>query len=306
MSLSSSWRRLAWRRAVGSLGTGGARRGMTLVETIVVIAILSLLAALTWPAVQAVRESGRRLQCQNNLRQIGLALHSFHTAQNHFPPGRDGFQGRDHSWATAILPHLERADLRQRYDSQKPWHDGLARRPKHPFPELSSAVLPGTNAAVAATSLAVFQCPTSDNWPGCTDYGGSYGSTLTGLPPGFGLTEGWSAGVLVAVNLDIPADARREAVNLSDVRDGAAHTFMVLEDADVPPEEGGLWANGHNCFAHDEGRINSQRSNEIFSNHPGGANGLFTDGRVQFLRADLAVAIVGALCTRAGGESIRE
>jgi hypothetical protein len=247
------------------------------------------------------------MQCQNNLRQIGQALLLYHTTYGRFPPGRDGFQGRDHSWATAILPQLERAELRRLYDYNKPWHDGLTTRPGHPFPALEDIhITPSTNAAVAATSLAVFQCPTGDNWPGCTDYGGNYGSTLTGLRPGFGRGEGWSAGVLVAVNLTIPADARREAVNLSDVRDGASNTFLVLEDADLPPDEGGLWANGHNCFAHDGGRINAERSNEIFSNHRGGAHGLFTDGRAQFLREAMDPRILGALCTRARGESTRE
>jgi prepilin-type processing-associated H-X9-DG protein len=268
--------------------------------------IVGLLVALILPAMQAVRESGRKMQCGNNLRQIGQALLLYHTTQGRFPAGRDGFRDRDHSWATAILPQLEQAELRRGYDYNKPWHHGLTRRPEHPFPELSSAILPGSNAAVAATSLAVFQCPSGDNWPGCTDYGGNYGSTLTGLPAGFGRREGWSAGVLISVNLTIPSDAPRQAVNLSDVRDGAAHTFIVLEDTDVPPDEGGLWANGHNCFAHDGGQINSQRSNEIFSEHPGGAHGLFADGRVQFLREQMAASIVGALCTRAHSDVIRE
>jgi type II secretory pathway pseudopilin PulG len=283
-----------------------SRAAFTAVETLVAIGILSLLAALLFPALQACRESARRAHCTNNLRQIGTALILFQTIQGHFPPGRDGYYERDHSWCTAILPQLEWTDLRQRYDYGRPWHDGLARRPAHPFPGLGGIVLPGTNAEVAATSLAIFQCPSGENWPGCTDYGGNYGSTLTGLPPGFGRTEGWSAGVLVAVNLAVPEDAPRHAVNLSDVRDGAAHTFIVLEDADVPPDQGGLWANGHNCFAHDGGRINGQRSNEIFSNHPGGAHALFTDGRAQFLRDDMEPAILGALCTRARSDAIRE
>src|SRR5215468_3401179 len=63
------------------------RRGFTLIELLVVIAIIAVLIALLLPAVQAAREAARRAQCVNNLKQIGIALHNYHTANDCFPPG---------------------------------------------------------------------------------------------------------------------------------------------------------------------------------------------------------------------------
>jgi prepilin-type N-terminal cleavage/methylation domain-containing protein len=83
--------------------------GFTLVELLVVIAILGILIALLLPAIQAVRESSRRTQCQNNLRQFGVAMQVYHEAQGHFPPAfsKPGNWG----WSVWILPQLEEGAL---------------------------------------------------------------------------------------------------------------------------------------------------------------------------------------------------
>ena len=84
------------------------RRGLTLLELLVVIAIVGLLVALLLPAVQQAREAGRRTACQNNLKQIGLALHNYHDAHGSFP---FGFNDREWLWSAMILPQIEQSAL---------------------------------------------------------------------------------------------------------------------------------------------------------------------------------------------------
>ena len=90
------------------------RRAMTLVELLVVIAIIGILVALLLPAIQAAREAGRRTSCQNNLRQIALAVHGYQVAKGHFPPSAlftpgSAIATNNQSWSIhgRILPYLE-------------------------------------------------------------------------------------------------------------------------------------------------------------------------------------------------------
>src|SRR5262245_60462030 len=104
------------------------RRGFTLIELLVVIAVIAILVSLLLPAVQQAREAARRTQCRNNLKQIGLALHNYHTACNMFPPGyvagapypatTNGW-----SWCAQILPHLDQTPLYEKINFQLPVED---------------------------------------------------------------------------------------------------------------------------------------------------------------------------------------
>ena len=92
------------------------RPGFTLVELLVVIAIIGVLVALLLPAVQAAREAARRMQCTNNLKQMGLALQNYHSARGHFPPGAliEGACCKEPSktgWSLEILPYMENQNL---------------------------------------------------------------------------------------------------------------------------------------------------------------------------------------------------
>lgn len=161
------------------------RRAFTLIEMLVTIGILSILAALFLPAVQSAREAARRTQCQGNLHQIGLALHSYHASANSFPPSvttrtppGGSVYGGFYSVQDRILPYLDQAPLYNAINYATgtwPIDTYLA-----PTPSLY-AELNGANATAYHTGVGVFLCPSDggqftsagNNYRGCTGVGPS-------------------------------------------------------------------------------------------------------------------------------------
>lgn len=272
------------------------RRGFTVLELLVVIFVIGILVGLTLPAVQAAREAGNRARCVNNLRQIGLALSMYESVYRSFPAGHDGFESREHSWCTAILPFLEQAGWYERYDYDRAWNDG-------------------SNAQIANNTLPVFLCPsTGHTFEGAIDYGGVYGVGLDSpfpdaipqyLTPRFGNGYGLDQGVLTGINIAKSfGQMRQTPIRLSEIRDGLSHTVLVGEDARRPAWEGGQWANGHNCFSYSGKSINTNPSNDFFSQHGSGAHALLADGSAIYLNNNVSLQVLVALCTRDQGEGI--
>lgn len=251
----------------------------TLVELLVVISIIGTLIALLLPAVQAVREASRRMQCHNNLHQIGLALHNYHAAFRKLPPGAIEVRpqvrnGKQLAWSAFVLPFLEQSSVYEGIDFEYPFD--------HP-----------RNAEAGATAIETYLCPSTPRaiprhrGRGATDYGGIYGERIVSrnFPP---------RGVMIH---DHP-------IRFRDIIDGASTTLVIAEDANFPD---GQWINGRNLF--DQAfPINRapEFENDIRSFHPAGANGLFADGSVQFLDENMDLELLAALCTRNGRENIAD
>jgi prepilin-type N-terminal cleavage/methylation domain-containing protein/prepilin-type processing-associated H-X9-DG protein len=169
------------------------RSGFTLIEALVVVSILGLLATLLLPAVQSSREAARRLQCENNLKQIGLALHSYEAANRCFPlnwgnrrvdPGLGRpwvTGGRPYSALTRLLPYLERQPLYASINFQ--WEtfsdkEGPDDGPAFPFPQ---------NTTAYTTVVSAYLCP-SDGEDGPTPHGCNYRGNY-GVGPHIGTNQ---------------------------------------------------------------------------------------------------------------------
>ena len=233
----------------------GGRSAFTLIELLVVIAIIGVLVALLLPAVQQVRAAARRSQCQNNLKQIGLALHQFHDAQGAFPPARlvaDGVRtlssdgtttGVDEpSWLIHILPHLEQSALYSQWDLYKPFGQQTLTARQSVVQTFLCPERHGGTSPVAPDSVVVITlpcgCPGGVQYiPGgaVVDYVGNQGDLspgATGQPTDF-YWGGQGTGVIVSSH---PKSGSAGTINdwedkvaIRDITDGTSNTVMVGE-----------------------------------------------------------------------------
>jgi len=270
------------------------RRGFTLVELLVVVAVIGALVALLLPAVQAARESSRRSRCASNLRQQGLALLGFEGEHRTLPIGcLDCLEPpkRFHSWNSQLLPWLEQAALRKQLDFSVPSYEA-------------------PNIGIGGVSLDVFLCSSTLEqeatsvtglWKkgAFTDYGGIYGVGGNGQDK---VDEEWNKQLLKGDALGV--FVYDEAVAFKDVVDGTSHTVASAELLGRRRAEC-EWVNGNNIFAQDvETPVNNavNTSVGIGSPHSGGAQVVFCDGHVAFLSEQMEQRALNAILTRAGEE----
>ena len=288
--------------------SGGARRspagGFTLVEVLVVIAIIGILIALLLPAVQAAREAARRMQCSNNLKQIGLAIHNYHGSYGVFPPAYSRRPG--HSMLAFILPYLEQGPVYDAYRWDLAWDDPA-------------------NDPATHVNIEVFLCPTADAG---RNYVSDY-ATCEYIINNQARRDLISSGAISErCNWDglfekgDPGDDYAPANSMAVVRDGLSNTFMLFEDAGRPIEYYGGKATGRTDVSGDKWAdwesefwihlicggspiINCTNNNEIYSFHPTGANFLYGDGSVHFHPETIDSETLVSLFTRAAGDAVR-
>ena len=308
--------------ALNTIGIEAARRrnGFTLIELLVVIAIIGILVALLFPAVQAVRESARRVHCQNNLRQIGLGLQNHLASKRSFPPAA-AFKPAASSWVPHVLPFVEQVNLYHAYHIQLDWF--------HP-----------DNYDAIATPISLLNCPSTPVESNRMDDSYGFDLAITDYAPIVYVADS----VYDAGYAPKPPDSRGsmcvdEWVRSAEVVDGLSHTMMITEDvgrpvfytrAGIGPENndpgggnfavvdghvyGAGWADSaspiplHGFTADGLSvpgpiAINATNNNEAFSFHPAGVNALFTDGSVHFLAELIDIRVYAELVTRAGGET---
>jgi prepilin-type processing-associated H-X9-DG protein len=293
------------------------RQGFCLVELLAVFAAVGILCAILLPAVLAAREASRRILCLNNLKQVGLGLYQYHSAVGSLPMGYVALSNPDPlrtspgwSWAALILPFLE----------QTPLHGSA----NYNLPVEATA-----NYTVRVTALNVYICA-SDRDSGRYTVVRNGGASITDFH-----TSSYAACYGAGLEIDDAPDQgnglfrRNLVVNFAAITDGLGTTIAVgergaclirtpwagvpnggisvLSDDSTIGEYGAIGQGGELIMAHaDRATLNGEGTgpDDFYSPHTGGANFLFADGAVRFVRQTIQQSVYHAICTRNLGEIV--
>ncbi|MCA8992526.1 MAG: DUF1559 domain-containing protein [Planctomycetaceae bacterium] len=278
-----------------------SKRGFTAIELMVVMAIIAILIALLLPAVQQAREAARRTQCNNNLLQIGIAMHAYHNFHQAFPPGtsdvqgpvRDDGKGYKMSWVAQILPFLDESNAYNRIDFTRSAYDQQ-------------------DQDLISYRLATFSCPSSG---GSSSYAGCYND--------------------IEAPLDVNNDGMlflNSSVRLRDVTDGQRHTLLLGEsgaslswlhgtgstlrnmDGFSDPGSSNYDTSGRNYYEAPPERPQTTETGEpvdadlivggFGSAHGSGGNFCFVDGTVRFISSYADQTVLLRIANRHDGQLI--
>jgi prepilin-type N-terminal cleavage/methylation domain-containing protein/prepilin-type processing-associated H-X9-DG protein len=319
-----------------SLSTNDWRRrgGFTLVELLVVIAIIGVLVALLLPAVQSAREAARRMQCSNNMRQLGISLQNYHDVNNWFPLNYRPVPGGTYSWMQSILPFIEQQALYSQIT-------------------IGGTVKLANNTLVANTVIKTYRCPSdgltrnglmtnaSDGGgtKAVTNYkascGGYWPWTVVNLQnvrwpdgqspnsPSNGLL--YCDGIMCSNSYSNAASSTnpgmgvvyKNTTRLQTITDGTSNTFAVGEC--IPAwSQWSWWYNQNAAVATCGIPLNYRRGIDkleqyvgswnrnysFYSLHPAGANFAMCDASVRFIPDSINLATYRALATVEAGDLI--
>jgi prepilin-type N-terminal cleavage/methylation domain-containing protein/prepilin-type processing-associated H-X9-DG protein len=302
------------------------RSAFTLIELLVVIAIIAILVGLLLPAVQKVREAAARIKCQNNLKQIGLAYHSYAGANNQaFPPAMITNPNTTVGWGIFPLPYMEQDNLYRQYNFSAPFF----------YVNTAFGI---NNQAVANTSIPLYNCPSAPvrqpysytfNYPGYPPT--SWQAAAADYTPLAGVSQSL-IGYLGLTTTSLGGALQRDVASpILSISDGTSNTILLAEVAG----KNTLWQNGVqngtlSGFSGGEGGwadatssgsslygssadglvtpgtcgVNCSNDYGLYAFHTGGANVLMCDGSVRFVSSGTSIVTLAAMVTRSGGEAV--
>ncbi|HTM54566.1 MAG TPA: DUF1559 domain-containing protein [Pirellulales bacterium] len=284
------------------------KSAFTLVELLVVIAIIGVLVSLLLPAVQTARESARRMQCANNLKQMALAVHNYVDTYTSVPIGHmyrgifdgnpnDADGGTGFGWGTAILPYIEQTAIYNQFNLLLPISNSSKSR----------------NLTLAQTPVNIFTCP-SEYKPKNWNDGAVKNSATSSYKACGSSYNGWTGGAVgAAINRDrfngvFDRDNRSSSLRFAEITDGTSNQFLIAEvrwkmdlngrnrgrifgSTDQPGYATGasnaLMVNGRWQMNWTAPQGNPQPHRTAGSNHPNGAQFCFADGSARFVSENI-------------------
>ena len=304
--------------------TSISRSGFTLIELLVVIAIIGILVGLLLPAVQNAREAARRMQCSNNMKQIALAAHNYHSAFKVLPPGSFGPDWRERpefrdprgwdvpfghfGWPAPLLPYLEQQSLYDSLDWDKPAYAEFVLENNRQFGPTGDSV----NREAAVNMPSVFSCP-------------SVPPLFEGEFKDYGINAG--TGRCCPERNDDPTQMNgigfwNSKTKFNGILDGLSNTFLFMEFAHLGNHsftrenegsnhflfvhhisQGYVTSREHNGFPFSPNttRFNARSTHGL---HPGGIMVTMADGSVQFISDHIDFELYDSMFTRNDGEVV--
>ncbi len=288
----------------------GRQGGFTLVELLVVIAIIGILVGLLLPAVQAAREAARRMQCQNNLKQFGLAMHMHHDSYKKFPYLRSGGGQNRHTWAMQLLPFIEQKNL---FDTYKSTITGVSQTDGFNNHTATDPIM----VAARQTQINMFFCPSRRGPVSVSPI--TSGSTVMGLPSDYAACSGDTGtaptnGAFTLVN----SNHMLSGVKFAEITDGTSNTIMIGEKH-IPlgnlnhfQQDGVILSGSENLTYHRRAsasqplalNMNTAINNQFGSWHTGVVQFVLCDGSVKSISVSIPGTTLGYIGVRNDGNVI--